>query len=48
MGNMYQFKAEFEEDYCNSRSIDLAKKLNPDLLSFDKWLEQNKSKIPLE
>ena len=48
MGNMYQFKAEFEEDYCNSRSIDLAKKLNPDLLSFDSWLEQNKSKIPLE
>ena len=48
MGNMYQFKAEFEEDYCNSRSIDLAKKLNPDLISFDKWLEQNTSKIPLE
>jgi len=48
MGNMYQFKAEFEEVYCNSRSIDLAKKLNPDLISFDKWLEQNKSKIPLE
>lgn len=48
MGNMYQFKAEFEEDYCNSRSIDLAKKLNPDLLSFDKWLEQNKDRIPLE
>lgn len=48
MGNMYQFKAEFEEDYCNSRSIDLAKKLNPDLLSFNQWLELNKSKIPLE
>ncbi len=25
MGNMYQFKAEFEKDYCNSRSIELAK-----------------------
>lgn len=48
MGNMYQFKAEFEEDYCKSRSIDLAKKLNPDLLSFDKWIEQNKDRIQVE
>jgi uncharacterized protein YbjT (DUF2867 family) len=48
MGNMYQFKAEFEEDYCNSRSIELAQTLNPSLLTFEKWLETNKDKIPLE
>ena len=48
MGNMYQFKAEFEEYYCNSRSIELAKTLNPSLKTFTDWLEQNKNKITLE
>jgi len=47
MGNMYQFKAEFEEDYCKSRSIELAKSLNPSLQSFESWVEKNKDKIPL-
>lgn len=48
MGNMYQFKAEFEEDYCKSRSVELARTLNPSLQTFDGWLEENKNKIPLE
>ena len=48
MGNMYQFKAEFEEDYCNSRSIELARTLNPSLQTFESWLKENKTKIPLE
>ncbi|MEJ2193695.1 MAG: NmrA/HSCARG family protein [Ignavibacteriaceae bacterium] len=48
MGNMYQFKADFEEDYCKSRSVELARTLNPSLLSFENWLKENKSKIPLE
>ena len=48
MGNMYQFKADFEEDYCKSRSIELSKTLNPELLSFEDWLKVNKDKIPLE
>ncbi len=48
MGNMYQFKAEFEEDYCNSRSVALARSLNPSLLTFENWLKENAAKIPLE
>ncbi|MDH3268500.1 MAG: NmrA/HSCARG family protein [Ignavibacteria bacterium] len=48
MGNMYQFKAEFEKDYCQSRSIELTRTLNPSLKNFSTWLEHNKSKIPLE
>jgi uncharacterized protein YbjT (DUF2867 family) len=48
MGNMYQFKAEFEKDYCKSRDIGITKALNPSLQSFNSWLEKNKSKIPLE
>jgi uncharacterized protein YbjT (DUF2867 family) len=48
MGNMYQFKAEFEKDYCQSRSIELAKTLNPSLQTFSSWVEKNKNKISLE
>ena len=48
MGNMYQFKAEFEDEYCKSRSVELAKSLNPSLQSFSSWVEKNKNKIPLE
>lgn len=45
MGNMFQFKAEFENEFCNNRDIDETKKLNPELLSFDDWLTKNKDKI---
>jgi uncharacterized protein YbjT (DUF2867 family) len=48
MGNMYQFKAEFEKDYCQSRSVELSRSLNPSLQTFATWLEKNKNKIPLE
>lgn len=48
MGNMYQFKAEFEEQYCKSRDVELSKQLNPELKSFDAWLEKNKNNIPLD
>jgi uncharacterized protein YbjT (DUF2867 family) len=48
MGNMYQFKAEFEDYYCNSRDVELSRKLNPELQNFENWLEKNKGKIPLE
>jgi uncharacterized protein YbjT (DUF2867 family) len=48
MGNMFQFKQEFEEDYCNSRSIDLARTLNPSLQTFGEWIDKNKNLVPLE
>jgi uncharacterized protein YbjT (DUF2867 family) len=48
MGNMFQFKRDFEKEYCKSRDVELSKTLNPSLLTFDKWLNQNKKLIPLE
>ena len=48
MGNMFQFKRDFEQVYCGARSIDTSRSLNPALQSFEKWLAQNKSRIPLE
>jgi uncharacterized protein YbjT (DUF2867 family) len=48
MGNMYQFKVDFEEYYSNSRSVELSRTLNPSLQTFENWLKENKTKIPLE
>jgi uncharacterized protein YbjT (DUF2867 family) len=48
MGNMFQFKRDFEQVYCGARSLDLSRALNPSLLTFERWLTQNKGRIPLE
>jgi uncharacterized protein YbjT (DUF2867 family) len=39
MGNMFQFKRDFEKEYCGARSIKVARSLDPELQSFDDWLE---------
>jgi uncharacterized protein YbjT (DUF2867 family) len=48
LGNMFQFKRDFETYYCGARSIEFTRGLNPELLTFDQWLAQNKDKIPLD
>jgi uncharacterized protein YbjT (DUF2867 family) len=48
LGNMFQFKRDFEEYYCNARKPEFARSLNPELQSFDQWLAKNKTSIPLE
>jgi uncharacterized protein YbjT (DUF2867 family) len=47
LGNMFQFKRDFNEYYCNSRSIEVARSLNPELQSYDQWLAANAKAIPL-
>jgi uncharacterized protein YbjT (DUF2867 family) len=48
LGNMFQFKRDFEDEYCRVRSTEVARELNPSLQTFDQWLEKNKSRIPLD
>ncbi|MCU0373230.1 MAG: NmrA/HSCARG family protein [Ignavibacteria bacterium] len=48
LGNMFQFKHDFEDYFCGVRSIDESRALNPELQKFDVWLEKNKNSIPLE
>ena len=48
LGNMFQFKHDFNADFCKPRDPALARSLNPDLQTFDQWLAQNAKKIPLE
>jgi uncharacterized protein YbjT (DUF2867 family) len=47
LGNMFQFKRDFNEEFCGARDPAVAKSLNPALQTFDVWLKQNKSRIPL-
>ena len=48
LGNMFQFKHDFEEYFCGVRSVGFTKSLNPSLQNFNTWLNANKAKIPLE
>ena len=47
LGNMFQYKHDFETEYCGARDLSFSRSVNPELLSFSKWLELNKSRIPL-
>jgi uncharacterized protein YbjT (DUF2867 family) len=47
LGNMFQYKADFEAEYCGARSLTESRALNPELLTFSAWLAKYKSKIPL-
>jgi len=48
LGNMFQFKRDFEAYFCGARDPAVARSLNPSLQTFAQWLEQNKSRIPVE
>ena len=47
LGNMFQFNAEFSDQYCAVRDLDVTRRLNPGLQTFDTWLVANAGKIPL-
>jgi len=47
LGNMFQFKRDFEDYFCGARDPSFARSLNPSLQTFKGWLTQNKSAIPL-
>jgi uncharacterized protein YbjT (DUF2867 family) len=47
VGNMFQFKRDFNDDYTGARSIDFSRRLDPDLQTLDGWLAENVSRVPL-
>jgi uncharacterized protein YbjT (DUF2867 family) len=47
LGNMFQYKAEFESAFCAARDVGVSRSLNPKLQSFAQWLAANKDRIPL-
>ena len=47
LGNMFQFKRDFNDYFAGARDPAVARQLNPGLQSFATWLTQNKDRIPL-
>ncbi len=48
LANMFQYKRDFEAEFCGRRPVAFSRELNPQLQSFDQWLANNKGRIPLE
>src|SRR5512136_1783606 len=48
MGNMFQFKRDFQQLYNGARDLAFSRSLNPALQTFDEWLAKNKNRIPIE
>lgn len=47
VGNMFQYKRDFNEAYCAARSIELSRSLNPELQTLGQWLAANKDRVPI-
>ena len=45
MGNMFQVFRDFEKEVLGARSAETARSLNPALLSFDQFIQQNRDRI---
>ncbi len=47
LGNMFQFKRDFNEQYTGARSVEVSRSLNPGLQTFAQWLGMNRERIPI-
>lgn len=47
VGNMFQFKRDFNKAFCEARDPAIARSLYPALQTFDQWLAGNKDRIPV-
>lgn len=47
LGNMFQFNAEFDVYFCGARPVETARRLNPEVQTFARFLELNRDRIPV-
>jgi len=47
LGNMFQYKRDFETEFCAARDLAFSRSLNPRLQDFASWAASNASRIPL-
>ncbi len=47
LGNMFQYKHDFEESFCGARNVEFSRSLNSELQSFEDWVKANISRIPI-
>lgn len=48
LGNMFQFKRDFESAFCGARSLEFSRALNPAMKTFEEWLDEYRGRIPVE
>ena len=48
LGNMFQYKHDFETEFCGARDVTFSRELNPQLQTFAAWLAANKDRIPIQ
>lgn len=48
LGNMFQFKHDFEADFCGARDLGRSRALNPQLQTFAQWLRANAARIKVQ
>ncbi|HET6778101.1 MAG TPA: NmrA/HSCARG family protein [Gemmatimonadales bacterium] len=47
LGNMFQFKRDFNDYFVGVRDLKFARELNPELQTFEQWLAVHKEQIPI-
>lgn len=47
LGNMFQYKRDFETEFCAARDVAFSRSLNPKLQTFAEWAKANKDRIPI-
>ncbi len=47
LGNMFQFKRDFNDYFVGARSLEFSRSLNPELQTFEEWLAVHKGDVPI-
>ena len=47
LGNMFQYKRDFETEFCAARDLAVSRRLNPAIQTFAEWASSNKDRIPI-
>lgn len=47
LANMFQYKRDFEREFCAARDVAFSRSVNPRLQSFSQWLAANVARIPV-
>lgn len=47
VGNMFQFKYDFQEQFVGARDLTVSRALNPELKTFAQWAKENASRVPM-
>ena len=48
LGNMFQFKHDFNDEFRAARNVEFARRLHPGLQTLEQWLSRNAGRIPLD